>query len=449
MAIVVLAGTLDTKGGEYAFVRDKILSLNSVSKVVLVNVGVLPATNSTLEADINSSEVVAATGLTYEELRRLSKSDALQRMSDGLGQILVDLYNKGELHGVMGMGGGCGSTLLAPAFRKLPIGVPKLLISSTIACVHGRPFFDFNDMTIMYSVTDFIGEINMINKQIISNGAVAIASMAIDYFNNQAQHFKINETNTQITKKKPIIAVTLMGATQKGLTIAIELLDKLGYEIVTFSPNGITLFELNKEQKKKRYCLVCLGSGSAAMDHLVKAGLFDGVLDATIFDIMNTVVPDNIWDSTSDRLEAAGRKGIPQVVSLGGLDILTFGPWSKCPLQYRNRAKFENNANFATVRTSPDECTRLGEVIAKKLNGSQAPVTLLVPRGGLSALSGPGGPLYDVKADQCLFEALRNNIDPKVVQLIERDENINDPKFAQALADAVHNQLKHQLSITQ
>lgn len=181
------------------------------------------------------------------------------------------------------------------------------------------------------------------------------------------------------------------------------------------------------------------------MDHLVEAGLFDGVLDVTIFDIMNTVVPDNSLQSTPDRLEASGRKGIPQVVSLGALDILTFGPWSKFPLEYRNRAKFENNANFVTVRTSEDECTRLGEVIAKKLNGSRAPVTLFIPRGGLSALSNPGGPLYDVKADECLFEALRKNIDPKVVQLVERDENINDPKFAQALADGVHAQLKHKL----
>lgn len=425
MAIVVLAGTFDTKGGEYAFVRDKILALNSVAKVLLVNVGVLPAVNPALEADIDSSQVIAATGLTYEELRRLSKSDALQQMSNGLGNILVDLFNKGQLHGVMGMGGGCGSTLLAPAFRKLPIGVPKLLVSSTIACVHGRPFFDFSDMTIMYSVTDFIGEINMINRQIIGNAAVAIAAMAVDYVNNEQQHLKLNSSNGEVKRKKPVIAATLMGATQKGITIAIELLEKLGYEVVAFSPNG---------------------SGSAAMDHLVETGLFDGVLDATIFDIMNTVVPDNIWDSTPSRLEAAGRKGIPQVVSVGALDILTFGPWAKCPEQYRNRAKFENNANFAAVRTSQDECTRLGEVIAKKLNSSQAPVTLILPRGGLSVLSGPGGPLCDVKADECLFEALRKNIDPKVVELIERDENINDPKFAQALADAVHTQLKHKLS---
>lgn len=190
---------------------------------------------------------------------------------------------------------------------------------------------------------------------------------------------------------------------------------------------------------------ICLGCGSAAMDHLVKAGLFDGVLDATIFDIMNAVVPENLWDSTPDRLVAAGLKGIPQVVSLGGLDILTFGPWAKCPPQYRNRAKYENNANFATVRTSQEECTRLGEVIAERLNSSKAPVTLLVPHGGLSAVSGPGGPLQDAKADECLFKALRDNINPKVVQLIERDESINDPKFAQALADAVHAQLKQKL----
>jgi uncharacterized protein (UPF0261 family) len=182
------------------------------------------------------------------------------------------------------------------------------------------------------------------------------------------------------------------------------------------------------------------------MEHLIESGSVDGVLDATIFDIMSSVVPDNIWDSGPDRLEVAGRIGIPQVVSLGALDILTFGPWSKFPPEYRNRVKYENNVNFATVRTSQDECTRLGEVIATKLNRSRVPVTLLIPRGGLSCLSAPGGPLADTAADECLFQALRSHIDPNVVQLIERDENINDLKFAHALADAVHAQLKHKFT---
>lgn len=243
MATVVLAGTFDTKGGEYAFIRDKILALNSVAKILLVNVGVLPATNPALEADINSSEVVAATGLTSEELRSLPKSDALDRMSDGLGKILVGLYSKGQLHGVMGIGGGCGSTLLAAAFRKLPIGVPKLLVSCIVSCVHGRAIFDFSDMTVMYAVTDFVGEINMINRQIVSNAAVAIAAMAVDYATNQTEHLKMSAVSTEVKQKKPVIAATMMGVTQKGASTAIDLLKELGYEVVAFTPNGKILFE--------------------------------------------------------------------------------------------------------------------------------------------------------------------------------------------------------------
>jgi uncharacterized protein (UPF0261 family) len=238
MAIVVLAGTFDTKGGEYAFVRDKILSLNSVAKIVLVDVGTQSTSDMAVQADIQSSQVVAATGRKYEDLKSLPKTDALQVMSQGLTRILLDLHKRGELHGVMGMGGGCGSTLLAPAFQKLPMGVPKLLVSSTIACVQARPFFSFTDMTIMYSVTDFTGTVNAVNRPIVSNAAVAIASMAADYATNEMKCITSGDVTTDCKREKPVIAATMIGATQKGVVAAMDILEGLGYDFVAFSPNG-------------------------------------------------------------------------------------------------------------------------------------------------------------------------------------------------------------------
>jgi uncharacterized protein (UPF0261 family) len=182
------------------------------------------------------------------------------------------------------------------------------------------------------------------------------------------------------------------------------------------------------------------------MEKLIASGVVDGVLDATVTEVMHNMIPGSLIDAGPYRLEAAGSLGIPQVISLGGLDMVNFGPWSAVPTEYRTRAKFENNANSICLRTSQEECTRVGELIATKLNKSRGPVTLFIPRRGLSKLSIPGSVLDDTTADECLFKALRIHIDSKVVSLVERDENINDPRFGQALADALHEQLKHKLS---
>ena len=182
------------------------------------------------------------------------------------------------------------------------------------------------------------------------------------------------------------------------------------------------------------------------MEKLIASGVVHGVLDVTLAEVMHNMIPGSLIATGPYRLEAAGRLGIPQVVSLGGLDMLTFGPWSAVPTEYRTRAKYENNANAICLRTSQDECARVGELIANKLNRSQGPVTLFIPRRGFSLLSISGNVLDDTTADECLFKALRAHIDSKVVSLVERDQNINDSGFGQALADALHEQLKHKLS---
>ena len=188
-----------------------------------------------------------------------------------------------------------------------------------------------------------------------------------------------------------------------------------------------------------------LGPGGEAMENFIASGAADGVLDITLIEVLHSIIPGTTIDGGPNRLETAGRLGVPQVVSLGALDIVTFGPWSNFPVEYRTRAVEKHNIYIAAVRSSHEECERVGEVIATKLNPSRGPVTLFMPHGGFSSMSCSGGALSDVAADNCLFKSLRAHINPNVVQLVDRDEYLNDPKFGEALANALHEQLKHKL----
>lgn len=184
------------------------------------------------------------------------------------------------------------------------------------------------------------------------------------------------------------------------------------------------------------------------MENLIASGAVAGVLDVTLMDVLHSIIPGSGTDGGPNRLETAGRLGVPQLVSLGSLDIVTFGPWSRFPAEYKMRASIKHNPLTAVVRSSHEECTRVGELIATKLNGSRGPVTLFMPHGGFSAMSCVGGELSDPAADECLFQSLRTHIDSKIVQLVDRDENINDSQFGKDLADALHEHLKHKLTFT-
>lgn len=239
MATVVLAGTLDTKGGEYVFIRDKILSLNFECKVLLVDVGIRSTSETVPHGDIASSEIVVAAGEKYENLTHLAKPDALDLMSKGLTQVLQDLHAKGSLHGVMGVGGGCGSTILSKAFQQLPLGLPKLLVSTIVATGSARPLIGLTDMTIMFSVTDMPGRVNQFNQQILTNAAAAIGSMTTNY----AANHKSDSTHIHLpiaTKRsKPRIVASMIGLTQPCVLAAEALLIKLGYEVIIFHSVGM------------------------------------------------------------------------------------------------------------------------------------------------------------------------------------------------------------------
>jgi uncharacterized protein (UPF0261 family) len=238
MATVVLAGPLDTKGGEYIFARDKILSLGSVATVLLVDIGILSTSNTIPRADIDSSQVIAAAGGKHEDLKLLQKDEIYGLMSQGLARILLDLYKKGNLHGVMGMGGGCSTSMLAPAFQQLPVGVPKLLVSTVVACGSARLFIGTTDITLMYSVTDFSGRVNRVNEQIVSNAALGIAAMAAGYAANNAQLFPPGNHTMPKKHAKPLVVATMLGTTQACVLAAEAQLNKYGYDVVIFHSVG-------------------------------------------------------------------------------------------------------------------------------------------------------------------------------------------------------------------
>ena len=303
------------------------------------------------------------------------------------------------MHGILGIGGSGGTSLVASAMRALPIGVPKLIVS-TVASGDTRPYVGCTDITMMHSVVDMAG-INRISARILENAAAAMAGMAQAY-----------AMPPVIREAKPLLAATMFGVTTPGVTAAREWLEERGYEVLVFH---------------------AVGTGGQSMEALIEGGFIEGVLDITTTELADQLV-GGVFPAGPDRLMAAGRKGIPQVVSLGALDMVNFGPLASVPERFRGRKLHVHNANVTLMRTSPEECTELGCEIATKLNAAQGPVSLFVPQGGISAISIVGGVFHDPVADQALFDSLKANL-KEHVEVRWLDMNVNDARFAQAMAE--------------
>lgn len=398
---VVLAGTLDTKGVEYAFVRDR-LREQSV-EVTLVDVGVLGSPYAT--PDITREDVAAAAGVAIADLVAAGdRGRAIAAMSDGLRVVVRQLHAAGKLDAILGLGGSGGSTLITAAMRDLPIGLPKLMVS-TVAAGETRPYVGTVDITMMHSVVDIAG-INPISERILTNAAAAIAAMAkvhVEYHPRQAT--------------RPMVAATMFGVTTPCLTVARERLEELGFDVLTFHATG---------------------AGGLAMERLIQEGYITGVLDATTTELADELV-GGVLSAGPDRLEGAGALGLPQVVSLGALDMVNFGPRASVPVPFTHRLFHEHNPNVTLMRTNPTECDQLGAILARKLNQARGPVTLFIPLRGTSQIATPGQVFHDPEADDALFAAIREGITDRIV-VREIDTDINNPAFALAMAEAFHEQ---------
>jgi uncharacterized protein (UPF0261 family) len=397
---VVLAGTLDTKGHEYAFLCDRVRE-HGVN-VLLVDVGVYAPQ---VEPDISREEVARAAG---EDARALAESGdrgrATAAMGRGAAALLLTLHEQGRLQGVLGLGGSGGSSIVTTAMRALPLGVPKLMVS-TVASGDTRPYVGAVDVTMMYSVVDIAG-INSVSARILSNAAGAIAGMV--------------HATVPPLEHRPLIGASMFGVTTPGVTRARERLEELGYEVLVFHATG---------------------TGGQSMENLVAGGFLTGVLDVTTTELADDLV-GGVLSAGPDRLEAAGAAGVPQVVSLGALDMVNFGPRETVPERFEGRNLYVHNPTITLMRTTPEECRELGRQVGAKLSAATGPTALFVPRRGVSMIAVEGQPFHDPAADQALFGGLSETA--AEVEIHELDLDVNDERFALAMANRLHEMIQAQ-----
>jgi uncharacterized protein (UPF0261 family) len=401
MATVVLLGTLDTKGAEYDFVRDRVLGLGC--DVVVVDAG----TNdqSRYRVDIGPDEVAAAAGHDRAQLAADGdRGAAMEAMTAGAARIVRQLHADGRLDAILALGGSGGASLGAAAMRALPIGVPKLIVS-TMTAGDTRPYVGESDIAMLHSVVDIAG-INRISERILGNAAAAIAGMALEAA-RASRAERIGDDD-----RRPLLAASMFGVTTPCVTVARKHLESLGYEVLVFHATG---------------------SGGRAMEALIRAGSIDGVLDVSTTELADEI-GGGVLSAGPDRLEAAGTAGIPQVVSVGALDMINFGPMATVPERFRSRKLHRHNATVTLMRTTAEENAQLGRLIAGKLNAAVGPVSMFIPLGGVSMIDAPGEPFHDPAADRALFEALRDGLRPDV-ERVEMPVHINDEAFGRAMAE--------------
>jgi uncharacterized protein (UPF0261 family) len=400
---ILLIGTFDTKGAEYAYVRDLIIARGH--RVLTLNAGV--AGEPTFIPDISAAQVAEAGGGDLAQLRQQAdRGVALEVMLRGASRLAGQLHAEGKFDGVLGLGGSGGTAIATAAMRELQVGLPKVMVS-TVASGDVQPYVGVKDITMMYSVVDIAG-LNRLSRQILANAAGMICG-AVEQEGEEAKRRGGEEAGTG---DRPLVTATMFGVTTPCVTMVREQLEQAGYEVLVFHATG---------------------SGGQAMESLISAGFITGVADITTTEWCDELV-GGVLSAGQARLEAAAKAGIPQVVSCGALDMVNFWAFETVPPRFKKRTLYKHNANVTLMRTIPQECAELGRIIASKVNQATGPTALFIPLKGVSAIDKEGQPFYLPEADAALFEALRRNVRPPV-ELVELDMHINDPEFAAAMAE--------------
>jgi uncharacterized protein (UPF0261 family) len=399
MATVVLVGTLDTKGAENEFVRERLRAAGV--DVLVVDTGVLEPPG--FRPDITREEVAAAAGADFGALvSARDRGAAITAMAEGAEVVVRRLYEEGRLDGALALGGTGGTSIATRAFRALPLGVPKLVVS-TAASGNTAGYIRETDLVLMPSVTDIAG-LNRISTRILANAAAAVAGMVTA------------APLPAAAAGRPMVAASMFGVTTPCITRARARLEELGYEVLVFHMTG---------------------TGGRTLESLAARGLLAGVLDATTTELADELV-GGIFSAGPGRLTAAGAAGIPQVVSVGALDMVNFGPMDSVPAQFRERNLYVHNPITTLMRTTPEENTELGTRLATRLSAATGPTSLFLPLRGVSAIDVDGAPFRDEAADDALFAAIRGTLDTRRVELVEMDTDVNDDRFADAMADRLH-----------
>ena len=400
MATIAILGTLDTKGEEHAFVADLIRRRGH--QTLVIDVGTLAPPK--FQPDIARDEVLRAAGKSLAELTaRRDRGESVAAMSEAAPILLSRLLSEKKIDGVISLGGGGGTAIGTAAMRALPIGFPKVMVS-TLAGGNVAPYVGSKDIVMFPSIVDVAG-INRISRAILSRAAGAICGMV--------------ETEISVGEDKPIIAASQFGNTTPCVDQARKRLEAAGYEVLVFHSTGV---------------------GGRTMESLIESGMVAGVLDITTTEWADELV-GGILGAGPTRLEAAARRGVPAIVTPGCLDMVNFGTPETIPTKFQGRNFYLHNPQVTLMRTTPEEAARLGRIVAEKLNLSIGPVAVLLPLRGISLISAPGQKFHDPAADSALFASLKETL-RKDIPVIEVDAEINDPIFSDACAETLLNLMK-------
>jgi uncharacterized protein (UPF0261 family) len=399
-AILIIA-TLDTKGPETQYLKDFIERRRH--KVLVMDTGILgPAP---FQPDLSRGEVLQAAGAQIEEIiRNKEKGKAIQAMAEGSKRMVQQLYREGKIGGVIGLGGAQGTEIGTSAMRALPVGFPKLMVS-TVASGYAQfgTYVGTKDLMMMHSVVDILG-LNAFSRCILSNAANAMMGMV--------------EREAKIEKsEKRQIGMTIYGTTTPGCMVAKAYLESKGFEVVAFHPNG---------------------TGGKAMEEMIEEGILNAVLDMTTHELTDELV-GGLHRAGPNRLEAAGRKGIPQVVVPGSIDFIVTGPEESLPQEYRNRKYILHNPSITLVKANPQEMKTIGKIMASKLDKAKGPTIVMIPLRGFSYPNRKGEALYDEEGNQAFVQSLKENL--RNIKVIEIDAHINDPEFAREAAQTMEDLL--------
>ena len=403
MATVVVAGTLDTKSREVGYVADRVRAAGA--DALVVDIGVLETkAGSAIKPEISAREVADLGGARLDDLRTGGEAEgaraaALEVMSRGLVLVVQHLHREGRLDALIGVGGSSGTNMVTAAMRKLPVGVPKVMVS-TVASGDVRPYIGSRDICLMYSVTDIAG-LNRISRLVLGNAAAAAAGMALAEKPDPAE-------------ERPLVAISMFGVTTPCVLRVQAGLEERGFETAVFHATG---------------------AGGSSMEELIDDGHVQAVVDLTTSELTDELLGGNM-SAGPNRLEAAGRRGIPQVVVPGALEITNWGPVDTVPESFNvpERRLHVHNPTVTITRTNFDESRTLGEIFGTKVSRAKGPTLVLLPLRGLSAVDAPGQPYWDEEADAALFESIREHVG--VVPVRDVAANINDPAFADAVLAA-------------
>jgi uncharacterized protein (UPF0261 family) len=391
MATIAVLGTLDSKGEEHAYVADLIRRRGHRTLLIDVGSGDPP----TVTPDVTREDVARAADIDLGPLiERKDRGECVAAMAKASAVLLEKLVSEKEIDGVIALGGGGGTAIASAAMRALPVGFPKLLVS-TMAAGNVAPYLGTKDIVMMPSISDVAG-LNRLSRVIFANAAGAICGMV--------------ETEVDVTESKPLVVASMFGNTTACVTEAKGIIEEAGYEVLVFAATG---------------------SGGKAMESLIESGLVAGVLDLTTTEWADELA-GGVLNAGPERMDAAAKAGVPVVVAPGCLDMVNFGERSSVPAKYERRLFYAHNPQVTLMRTTPAECSRLGEIIAGKANAYTAPCSILIPKKAISVISAEGQPFHDPVADAALFDSLRTH---SQVEVLQYDEEINSPAFARACAE--------------